>query len=257
MLDDASHSMPSSVTITIGAREAPMLISMSAPAHQSDPLWTETLQIRGSGGRTLDPDDPRFLSGTLFWCERALEAMAVCQYERACGYNASMLWDVYADPAGPDRDVVLSSRPYPQATRAQPTIDDHHAGVLPPGLRALSEVAADLAAEVAALPRCAYLQTYLGPLYNFADCTGYYGMHPVAVLVAHLHDAIEHQAGLPVGLAHRYQDELERHLQFSVRALRADKQGHEPGRAVSARAATGTAPGVGPAPSPAAVDPGL
>jgi hypothetical protein len=240
MLDDASRLMPASIKITIGAEEVAMLISVAGPAHQADPLWIETLQIRGSGGHTLDPDDPRFLSGTLFWCERALEAMAVCQYERACGYNATMLWDVYGDDTALDRDVVLSSRPFAQHARTQPAVDDDEIDELPPGLRPLYDVAGDLAAVVADLPACEYLQTYLPPLYNFGDCTGYHGMHPVAAVVAYLCEAIEHQPALSADLAQRYQDELERHLQFSVQALRDDARAHDPYRAASPRAATDT-----------------
>lgn len=231
-----------------------MLISMAGPAHQADPVWAETLQIRGSGGRTLDPDDPRFLSGTLFWCERALEAMAVCQYERACGYNATMLWDVYADGTDLDRDVILSSRPFPQPARTSSAADEHHTDELPPDMRPLYEVAADLAAVVADLPPCEYLQTYLMPLHNFADCTGYYGGHSVGVLVAYLRDAIEHQPALPTDLAQSFQDELERHLQFSARVKRDDPHGQDPHRAAPPRTATGTMPGSWPAASHAAAD---
>jgi hypothetical protein len=243
MLDDASRLIPASITITIGAEEVAMLISMAGPAHQSDPVWTETLQIRGSGGRTVDPDDPRFLSGSLFWCERAIEAMAVCQYERACGYNATMLWDVDADGTDLDRDVILSSRPFPQPARTSSAADEHHTDELATDMRPLYEVAADLAAVVADLPPCEYLQTYLMPLHNFAGCTGYYGGHSVGVLVAYLRDAIEHQPALPTDIAQSFQDELERHLQFSVRTLRDNEHGRAPRRAASVVRPVGGPPG--------------
>jgi len=79
-------------------------------------------------------------------------------------------------------------------------------------------------------------------------------MHPVVVLVAYLHDAIEHQPSLPADLAEYYQDELERHLQFSIRAQRDDAHPHDPCPAASLRAETGAGSGSWPAANHAATD---
>jgi hypothetical protein len=55
-----------------------------------------------------------------------------------------------------------------QTTKARPTPVRHE----PPNLRPFNEIATDLKAAVAHLPRCEYLQAYLAPLLNLGDCEG-------------------------------------------------------------------------------------
>ena len=50
--------------------------------------------------------------GTLFWCQRSLEAIVLAAYETACGFAATILSDeCWRDPDEPGY-VVLSSRAF-------------------------------------------------------------------------------------------------------------------------------------------------
>lgn len=109
MITSPSDAMPTVVTITVGAVEAGLLAHTACAA---DPIFADSLEVRGTGGYLADAD-PRWGAGTLLWCDSTIEALVVCQYERACGYDATAVWDVCMAADCADPHAVLTSRPWP------------------------------------------------------------------------------------------------------------------------------------------------
>lgn len=96
------------LVVQMDAERASALCQNSASADALD--QEGRFFLRGAEG-FADAQDPAWKGGTLMWCENALEAIVLCDYEAACGHRSQRLWDEASDANNPGH-VVLSARPF-------------------------------------------------------------------------------------------------------------------------------------------------
>jgi hypothetical protein len=60
----------------------------------------------------VDPLDPKFTDGTMFWCATAADMLLLQAYELACGFESMYLWDLNNYTSGLGQHVLLSARPF-------------------------------------------------------------------------------------------------------------------------------------------------
>lgn len=94
------------LSVRIDPQRASLLYNNACRA--SEMIWDGRFETLGDG--VFLPDDPVWDSGRLMWCDSALDAMVLADYEAACGYQSLLLWDLASFDSGFPGHVVLSSR---------------------------------------------------------------------------------------------------------------------------------------------------
>jgi hypothetical protein len=111
-------------TLAVSENEASLLwctATNTSCAKQIDRF--EVLCFRDSDKNPLHAD---FDGGILYWCESVVGALVLRDFERASGYDANLLWDLWDLDEHEPRYVVESTRPWTQL------------GTTPDDVRALS-----------------------------------------------------------------------------------------------------------------------
>jgi len=73
----------------------------------------DRFEVLGFSDSDKNPLHADFVGGTLYWCETGLEALALRDFERASGFDANLLWDLWAKEGEPG-NIVQSARPWAQ-----------------------------------------------------------------------------------------------------------------------------------------------
>lgn len=113
--------MPNSTTITIpdelttlkvriDERRAQLLYSNASPAAGFP--FDDRFEPLDSDERSYMHDPRVWDAGSIMWCDGALEAMTLADYEVSNGYMTRLLWDLRCGPDWPSGYAVLTSRPY-------------------------------------------------------------------------------------------------------------------------------------------------
>lgn len=100
---------PFLLAVRIDARRAQLLQSNASPAA----YFEHDHEARFENLDGVDLRNNRaWACGTVMWCDGALEAMALADYEEKAGYASYLLWDLWTGPEWPTGHAVLTSRPY-------------------------------------------------------------------------------------------------------------------------------------------------
>jgi hypothetical protein len=105
-----SRAEPITLAVRIDERRAQMLWHNAAPAATMD-FEDRFESLEGDGG-TYVHDSRAWADGMVMWCDGALEAITLADYETSNGFVSCLLWDVCCGPDWPGGYAVLTSRPF-------------------------------------------------------------------------------------------------------------------------------------------------
>ena len=117
------EQVPAAVTAPAAAEVAEVALTVTIDADRARRLWIVMAAAggvlrqpgrfqRGSGEYYHHDLSSGWDAGRAMWCDTALDAMVLADYERACGYQVLSLWDLAYEPG----HVVVSTRPAPEGT---------------------------------------------------------------------------------------------------------------------------------------------
>jgi hypothetical protein len=107
----ARPNEPVTLTIRLDARRAQLLWENASPAEYFE-FENRFEDVEGDDGGISMYDSDAWSVGTVMWCGGVLEAMALCDYEAANGFESHLLWDKSSGPEWPNGYAVLTSRPW-------------------------------------------------------------------------------------------------------------------------------------------------
>lgn len=106
-----THDAPITLSIRIDARRAQMLWHNASPAASLASDFDDRFESLDSDDRTAH-DAHAWAVGTVMWCDGALEAITLADFEEDSGFVSHLLWDMCSGPEWPGGYAVLTSRPY-------------------------------------------------------------------------------------------------------------------------------------------------
>lgn len=101
---------PITLTVRIDARRAERLWHAAMAAANLD-FEDRFETVEGDAG-TYVHDANAWADGMVMWCDGALEAFTLADYEASNGYASCVLWDLCYGPEWPGGYAVLTSRAY-------------------------------------------------------------------------------------------------------------------------------------------------
>jgi hypothetical protein len=111
------------ISTTNTTPEVPMTLAVRIDARRAQLLWNNASPVAGfpfdDRFEVLDTDGVTYVhdargwdDGIIMWCDGALEAMTLADYEMSNGFTTRLLWDLCCGPDWPSGYAVLTSRPY-------------------------------------------------------------------------------------------------------------------------------------------------